>query len=76
MENIVAKEIIIGYCSIAFVLFLIGIFIGKILKKDILHGGVILGFFNSLFLSVLWPITILVIFIGWGYDAVQGWKKL
>ena len=70
------KEIFMWYSAIALALFMLGIFLDKILKKDILHGGVRLGFFNSLFLSSVWPVTLIVIFVGWSYDMVQEWKKL
>ena len=50
--------------------------IGVVLRKEPLHGGVKLGFVNSFLLSAAWPITILLMLFGWGYDAVASWKKL
>ena len=70
------NSVLLIYCAIASAFFLIGIILGKVLKKDVLHGGVELGIFNSFYLSSVWPITILSIFAGWGYDMVQEWKKL
>lgn len=67
---------LIGYLTVAGLFFLVGITIGKILKKDILHGSVMLGFFNSALLSTVWPIMVVLILIGWAYDVVQAWKKL
>lgn len=68
--------ILIGYLAVAGLFFLVGITFGKVLKKDILHGSVMLGFFNSFILSIVWPIMVVLILIGWAYDVVQAWKKL
>jgi len=67
---------IICYAAVAVVLFLVGITFGKILKKDVLHGGIKLGIINSALLSSLWPITIICMLCGWGYEIVQEWKRL
>ena len=70
------ERIVIGYGIVALAFFIVGIIIGKILKKDVLHGGVELGIINSFLLSVVWPITLLCMISGWGYEAVKTWKKL
>jgi len=64
------------YTAIASVVFLCCIIFGKILKKWSLGNGVEFGVFNSLVVSVLWPITLFVTMAGLVYDAIQWWKKL
>ena len=76
MSPLSLHNMLIGYLTVAGLFFLVGITIGKILKKDILHGRVMLGFFNSALLSIVWPIMVVLILIGWAYDVVQAWKKL
>ena len=76
MSPLSLHNILIGYLTVAGIFFLVGITIGKILKKDILHGRVMLGFFNSALLALVWPIMVVLILIGWAYDVVQAWKKL
>lgn len=76
MSPLSLHNMLIGYLTVAGLFFLVGITIGKILKKDILHGSVMLGFFNSALLSTVWPIMVVLILIGWAYDVVQAWKKL
>lgn len=70
------QAILICYLAISVVLFFIGIMIGKVFKKDILHGKVMLGVINSTLLSVVWPMVIVLCILGWLYDAIQVWKKL
>lgn len=76
MSPLSLHNILIGYLTVAGLFFLVGITIGKILKKDILHGMVMLGFFNSALLSIVWPIMVVLILIGWAYEVVQAWKRL
>lgn len=64
------------YLAIVGVLALCGIVVGKILKKDVLHGGVQLGILNSILLSAVWPITIICIICGLIHDRVDAWKRL
>jgi hypothetical protein len=64
------------YLYVAGFLFAIGIFIGKVLKKDILHGGVLLGFFNSVVLALAWPLTLSVFVLGVLHDTFKEYKRL
>ena len=64
------------YLAIAGFFALCGIVVGKILKKDVLHGGVQLGILNSVLLPAVWPVTIICILGGLIYDMVQAWKRL
>ena len=64
------------YLAIAGFIFLAGVFVGKVLKKDVLHGKVMLGIMNSALLAIAWPVAIVLCIIGWLYDAIQAWKKL
>lgn len=66
----------LAYVAVACSMFLFCIIFGKILKKISLGNGVELGIFNSLVLSVFWPITFVVIISGFLYEVVQWWKKL
>lgn len=74
-KEIVVTYIIV-YCSIWAFLFLMGLLFGKLLKKDIIGAGVKCGICNSFFLSAVWPITMLCVFLGWCYDVWQAWKRL
>ena len=76
MSSLSLHNMLIGYLTVAGLFFLVCITIGKILKKDILHGRVMLGVFNSSLLAIVWPIMVVLILIGWAYDVVQAWKKL
>ena len=67
---------LISYISVSCVFFLLGLVIGKILKKDILHGKVMLGVMNSALLASVWPLAMVLCVVGWFYDAIQAWKKL
>lgn len=67
---------VISYLFVSFVFFLLGLVIGKVLKKDILHGKVMLGVMNSALLASVWPLAIVLCVVGWLYDAIQAWKKL
>jgi hypothetical protein len=71
-----ANKVAFAYLFIAGLLFLCGILFGKVLKKDVLHGGVSLGVINSALLSMAWPLTVIFMIFGWAYDIVQEWKKL
>lgn len=64
------------YVSVWVLLFLLGVFFGLGLKKDLLGNGVKCGIVNSFLLSAVWPITILCGCIGWCYEVWQGWKRL
>lgn len=64
------------YLYVAGFLFAIGIFIGKVLKKDILHGGVMLGFFNSAVLALAWPLTLFMFVLGVLHDTFKEYKRL
>ena len=66
----------IGYLTVTGLVFLIGLTIGKVFKKDMLHGKVMLGVLNSALLAIVWPLAIVLCIIGWFYDAIQAWKKL
>lgn len=66
----------ICYLAVAGLLFIIGLVIGKVYKKDILHGKVMLGVLNSALIASVWPLAIFLCTVGWLYDAVQAWKKL
>ena len=70
------QNVAVVYLVVAAILFLSGIFSGKVLKKDVLHGGVRLGILNSALLSIVWPLTCVCMVCGWVYDMVQAWKKL
>lgn len=76
MSPLSLHTILIGYLAVAWLFFLVGITIGKILRKDILHGRVMLGFSNSGLLAIVWPIMVVLILIGWAYEVVQAWKRL
>ena len=67
---------LISYLAVSCVFFLLGLVIGKVLKKDILHGKVMLGVMNSALLASVWPLAIVLCVVGWFYDAIQAWKKL
>ena len=67
---------LISYLAVSCVFFLLGLVIGKVLKKDILHGKVMLGVMNSALLASVWPLAIVLCVVGWLYDAIQAWKKL
>ena len=69
-------SILTMYLTIAGFLFLCGIVLGMVLKKDVLHGGVRLGIVNSMLLAIAWPATIVSIVCGWIYDVEQAWRKL
>lgn len=56
--------------------FMLGIVLGKILKRDALGNGMKLGIGNSLLLSAIWPVTLAVLLGGVVYDGIQIWKKL
>ena len=70
------QKILLGYAAIAFALFLLLLFFGKILKKDVLGNGVNCGILNSFLLSALWPISAIVALGGMCYEVVQTWKKI
>lgn len=76
MSPLSLHTILIGYLAVAGLFFLVGITIGKILRKDMLHGRVMLGFSNSGLLAIVWPIMVVLILIGWAYEVVQAWKRL
>ena len=76
MPPLSLHNLLLCYLTVGGLFFLVGLTIGKILKKDILHGRVMLGFFNSALLALVWPIMVVLILIGWAYDVVQAWKKL
>lgn len=67
---------LISYLAVSCVFFLLGLVIGKVLKKDILHGKVMLGVMNSALLASVWPLAIVLCVVGWLYDAIQAWNKL
>ena len=66
----------LAYLFVAALLFAIGILIGKVLKKDVLHGGVMLGFFNSAVLALAWPLTLSVFVLGVLHDTFKEYKRL
>ena len=70
------QKVEIAYLAVVVILFLSGIVLGRVLKKDILHGGVRLGVLNSALLSIVWPLTFVCMVCGWAYDIGQAWKKL
>lgn len=74
MRTMSANSLI--YLYVAGFLFAVGIFIGKVLKKDILHGGVMLGFFNSAVLALAWPLTLSVFVLGVLHDTFKEYKRL
>lgn len=70
------RAILFWYIGIALGLFLVGVVVGKLLRQDVLGGGVRLGIFNSLLLAVIWPITGILALVGLGYEIVRVWKKI
>ena len=69
-------SILIIYGIGAIIVFFTGLILGLVLKKDVLHGGVKLGVLNSFLLAVVWPLTFVVIQIGFLYEIMKIWKRL
>ena len=69
-------SILLIYGVGAIIVFFTGLILGLVLKKDVLYGDVKLGVLNSFLLAVAWPLTFIVIQIGWLYEAIKIWKKL
>lgn len=70
------RDFLLCYGAVSGALFIVGVVIGKIFKRDVLHGGVVLGFVNSFLLSLAWPVTVGCIVSGWVFDLYQEWKRL
>ena len=69
-------KIVIAYSAIAFVVFMLLVVFGKVLKKISLGNGMALGLLNSLLLSALWPITMLCSIVGLVCECIKTWKRL
>lgn len=64
------------YLSVSCAMFLLGVLLGNVFRVDVIHGGMRLGIFNSFVLSFAWPVTFLLIVIGWAIDSANEFGRL
>ena len=62
---------LISYFGVSLIIFLISILIKCFVKRDILGNGVELGIVNSFLLSLVWPVTISVVSVGFIIDMIK-----
>lgn len=69
-------NVVIAYSAIAFVVFVLLVIFGKVLKKISLGNGMTMGLLNSLLLSALWPITMMCSIVGLVCECIKTLKRL